>query len=197
MSSFQNISPKVASFALQKLRDASEQIPEVSEKEGIGFLLKEVKNANEEISKCEKSYQEKAELLNKTIAHSISNIVDKGLVEMEDKLKILLTVDIMDLDLVDSLINDLTQMKEKLVYFFDLVSGWGWSHLRRVQRERIAEVYEKIDQTADKVDRKLEEASTLYSVDQKDRVANLQEKLKGIIVFGSDCINPDEIFSSD
>ncbi len=197
MSGFQSLNPKIASFALQKLRDASEKIPENDEKERIRYLLKDVKNANEKIAKCEKSYREKAELLNKTIAHSISNLVDKGIVDIEQSLKAFSEIGQKDLESLNSRFDDLLGMKERLVYFFDLVSGWGWSHLRRVQQERIAEVYEKIDQTAADARKMLKEKAAGLPGDQKDRLMDLYEKFNEIITCGSDRINPDEIFASD
>ena len=162
--------PKIAALALQRLRDASEQIPVESERECLGGILREVKTANEEIAKCEKSYQEKAEILNSTIAHSISNFVDKELVDLETDLKSPLHCNPMDDSSIVETYNGLMKKKEKIVYLFDLVSRWGWPHLRQVQRERIAEVFETVDSLASKTGKVLEEMSLHCPDPEKNRL---------------------------
>lgn len=195
MSDQLSANPKIASLALQRLRDASEQIPNANEREGLGGILREVKGANEEISKCEKSYQEKAEILNKTIAHSISNFVDKELIDIETELKSPAHCNPMDDQSIIQASESLMNMKEKLVYLFDLVSGWGWSHLRQVQRERIAEVYEKVDAVALKAVKVLEEMAIHCSDSEKSRLMTYKKNIQSILELGSDRINPDEIFA--
>lgn len=195
MSDQTSANPKIASLALQRLRDASEQIPDASEREGLGGILREVKEANEKISKCEKSYQEKAEILNKTIAHSISNFVDKELIDIETELKSPLHCNPMDDQSIVQTSEGLKNMKEKLIYLFDLVSRWGWSHLRQVQRERIAEVYEKVDALASKTGKVLEEMAVHCPDPEKNRLMTFKGSFQSVVELGSDRINPDEIFA--
>ena len=195
MGNQQETNPKIASLALQRLRDASEQIPAENEREGLGGILRKVKDANEEISKCEKSYQEQAEILNKTIAHSISNLVDKELVEMEDVLKNPLQCNPMDDESVKGTYQRLLRMKEKLLDLYDLVSKWGWSHLRQVQRERIAEVYENVNSVAQKTGKVLEEMAVHCPDPEKNRLMQFHDLFEAVVEKGSDRIIPDEIFA--
>jgi hypothetical protein len=188
--------PKIANVALQKLRDASEQLPVESEDDEIKHILKEVTRANDAISKCEKSYQEQADLLNKTIAHSISNFVDKEVARMEEELKDPVRCNPLDDTSIDRTYQELMIMKKKLVHLFDLVSRWGWSHLRRVQRERIAEVYEKVDFYASKTGKVLGELAVHCPENEKNRLMKFHDSFQTIVDFGSDRINPDEIFTN-
>lgn len=197
MSSRQDANPKIATLALQRLRDASEQIPSENKSEGLGGILREVKDANEKISKCEKSYQEQAEILNKTIAHSISNFVDKELIDMEDELRNPLHCNPMDDESIKNTYEALMRMKEKLIDLYDLVSRWGWSHLRQVQRERIAEVYEKVDSFASKTGKVLEEMAVHCPDPEKKRLMKFHDLFESVVHLGSDRINPDEIFAGN
>ena len=195
MGNQQEANPKIATLALQRLRDASEQIPSEKKREGLGGILRQVKDANEKISKCEKSYQEQAEILNKTIAHSISNIVDKELVDIENELKSPLQCNPMDDESIKKTYERLARMKEKLLDLFDLVSKWGWSHLRQVQRERIAEVFENVDSVASKTGKVLEEMATHAPEPDKNRLMKFHDHFKSVVSLGSNRINPDKIFA--
>ena len=86
-------------------------------------------------------------------------------------------------------------MKEKLLDLFDLVSRWGWSHLRQVQRERIAEVFEKVDLVASKTAKVLEEMAAHSPDSEKNRLMKFHDHFKSAVSLGSDRINPDKIFA--
>lgn len=195
MSSFQ-CDPKLANVAIEALRFASEQIPAAEEKEKMSCILKEVKEANATIAKCEKSYQEKARLLNSTIAHSVSSYVDKELSILEKEVRAPILCNPADLNSIETCYQKLLKSKEKLFDLFDLVSGWGWSHLRQTQMERIAELFEKINENAEKIGHTLVELANHLPDEEKRKLMEQQTKFLGLMQLGGDRINPDQIFSA-
>ncbi len=195
MSDFKASDPKLAKLAIQKLRTASEKLPSETADGGLVHILKEVKSANETISKCEKSYQEQAELLNLTISHSISSYVDRQLATLEKELRTPSPCNPADSTSVKESTERLRAAKMKLCEVYDLTSRWGWTSLKRSQMERIAELYEKINDNALKISEVFKQMAVYAPPLEKSVLAEQALAFLEIIQLGSERINPDKIFS--
>jgi len=115
-----------AQVAIQMLRSASENIPSERKEAQIKKLLKGVKTANETIDKCEQSFQKQAEMLNVTIAHSVTHFADKEIVKLEREVRGLVKFDPADYESIEAGYQALLSLKERLLDIFELISSWGW-----------------------------------------------------------------------
>lgn len=192
MTGFEGCSSELCSLAIEKLRFASQQLP--NEKTGLFLLLQEVSSANATIAKCEKTYQEQAQLLNLTISQSISSLVEKEISSLEKEARTPFTCNPIDATSVQEASDRLREAKVRLVEIFDLTIQWSGSGLKKTQMERIAELFEKFNEHAKKAAEIFKQFSTYSLPEDKAKLLEQVALFQMIASLGSDKIDPEKIF---